>query len=420
MLERLLVFLFSIMLIVDSVNGLTMRAADISISAPYKFILLILVVLYLKRWTSVLLLLITLLIFIFAHFFVLGDIVLALSSSEMFFKFFSVVIFYWFFKKLIQNGNHHSIFIIAAISGVVITVNLMLGLAGFGYAQYVATDQVAIGSRGFFYSGNELSVTYVLVVSMVLIKSVVEARYFIYVLVGLISVILSVLLATKVTILSVLLLFIVFPFLTVIDVRLMSLYLSKRKFVFATVISVLFPIVVFSSIYVLLYEIRLIDRLEYFYSSADFIDVAMSGRNLLAVEAWGIFSGEYSVTAILFGSGQYWHGSPEVSKLVEIDPLDFLMTYGLIGLLVVYGFFVAVISKIVMNVHNNLYAKYVSFTAILLMGISFTAGHVVYSGTGGYLIAGLLALGTFNSRSPIKSPISGFEYFGESSMTQSK
>jgi hypothetical protein len=349
MLERLLVFLFSIMLIVDSVNGLTMRAADFSVSAPFKGLLLVLVVLYLKRWVSVSLVLLVLLLFVFVHFFVLGDVVPAVSSSEMLFKCFSIVIFYWFFRRLLQDRDHHT-------------------------------------------------VIYVLVVSIILMKLIVEARYFWYIAVGLISTMLSVLLATKVTILSVLLLFISFPFLSVVDRRLLNFRLSRKKFKFAALISVLFPAVVFSSVYILLYEINLIGRLEFFYSTADFVDVAMSGRNLLAADAWSIFSRDYSTIATFFGRGEYWDGSLDSSKLVEIDPVDILMTYGLIGLCLVYGFFTAIMVQVAGNVQHNPFGKYVLFTTVLLMGISFTAGHVVYSGTGGYLLAALLALGTLNSR----------------------
>jgi hypothetical protein len=398
MLERLLVFLFSIMLIVDSVNGLTMRAADFSVSAPFKGLLLVLVVLYLKRWVSVSLVLLVLLLFVFVHFFVLGDVEPAVSSSEMLFKCFSIVIFYWFFRRLLQDRDHHTVVVIAAIAGMVIVANLMVGVSGFGYAQYVSADQTTIGSRGFFYSGNELSVIYVLVVSIILMKLIVEARYFWYIAVGLISTMLSVLLATKVTILSVLLLFISFPFLSVVDRRLLNFRLSRKKFKFAALISVLFPAVVFSSVYILLYEINLIGRLEFFYSTADFVDVAMSGRNLLAADAWSIFSRDYSTIATFFGRGEYWDGSLDSSKLVEIDPVDILMTYGLIGLCLVYGFFTAIMVQVAGNVQHNPFGKYVLFTTVLLMGISFTAGHVVYSGTGGYLLAALLALGTLNSR----------------------
>ena len=398
MLERLLVFLFSIMLIVDSVNGLTMRAADFSVSAPFKGLLLVLVVLYLQRWVSVSLVLLVLLLFIFVHFFVLGDVVSALSSSEILFKCFSIVIFYWFFRRLLQNRDHHTVVVIAAVAGIVIVANLMVGLAGFGYAQYVSADETTIGSRGFFYSGNELSVIYVLVVSIILMKLIVEARFFWYIAVGLIATMLSVLLATKVTILSVLLLFISFPFLSVMDRRLLNFRLSRKKLRFAALISVLFPAVVFSSVYILLYEINLIGRLEYFYSTADFVDEAMSGRTLLAADAWSIFSRDYSTIATLFGRGEYCDGSLDASQLVEIDPVDILMAYGLIGLCLVYGFFTAIMVQVAMNVQHSPFGKYVLFTTVLLMGISFTAGHVVYSGTGGYLLAALLALGTLNAR----------------------
>ena len=119
-LERLIVFLFSIMLLVDSVNGLTMRAAGFSVSAPFKGVLLILVVLYLKRWISVSLVVVTLLLFISVHFFILGDIASAITSSEILFKFFSIVIIYWFFRGLLQERDYHTVLFASYIAALAI------------------------------------------------------------------------------------------------------------------------------------------------------------------------------------------------------------------------------------------------------------------------------------------------------------
>ena len=93
--------------------------------------------------------------------------------------------------------------------------------------------------------------------------------------------------------------------------------------------------------------------------------MVLSGRNILACEAWNIFSTEYSATSMLFGSGQYWGENASLGKLVEIDPIDVVMSYGIVGIQIVYGFYLATTFKCAARSHCNPFRKYILF---LLLG----------------------------------------------------
>ena len=237
-----------------------------------------------------------------------------------------------------------------------------------------------------------------MVVSILLIKLIADKNYLGYIVVGIASAGFSAFLATKLSILSVLLVFVTFPFLSVLDNKIIQLRMSRKKVRFAALVSILFPGIVFLSIYILLYKVNLLDRFMHFYASADLVTVLLSGRNILATEAINAYIYDYSTVAMLFGSGEFWFGMESASKLVEIDPIDILMTYGLFGVLIVYGFFLVVVINCLHHMNTNPFSKFVAFTIILLIGISFTAGHVVYSGLGAYLIAALFALGSVEYR----------------------
>ena len=82
-----------------------------------------------------------------------------------------------------------------------------------------------------------------------------------------------------------------------------------------------------------------------------------------------------------------------------------LMNYGAVGL----GMFIwlagAAFLVVARFAKNNPYSKFVILTLLLLLSISLTAGHVVYSASAGYLIGGLAALGSFRHSSVGRAPI---------------
>ena len=76
--------------------------------------------------------------------------------------------------------------------------------------------------------------------------------------------------------------------------------------------------------------------------------------------------------------------------MVEIDAIDYLMTYGIVGVLIAYGFVVFVMLSSLANRNN--FSGFLIFISLLLMAISLTAGHVWNSGTAGIFIAALFAM----------------------------
>jgi uncharacterized membrane protein len=105
----------------------------------------------------------------------------------------------------------------------------------------------------------------------------------------------------------------------------------------------------------------------------------------------------YSLLSMILGEGLHWTDNMPHGGIVEIDIIDTLMTYGILGVLLVYGFLFLIIYKTYFN-KNHAGSKATVLLLLLLTGISLTAGHVIFSGVSAPLIAGALAYG-LNSKS---------------------
>jgi hypothetical protein len=115
----------------------------------------------------------------------------------------------------------------------------------------------------------------------------------------------------------------------------------------------------------------------------DLITLIFSNRNIWALEALEAFK-NYEPIELLFGTGRDWWQYISENKIVEIDPLDFLMTYGIMGFLFIFGTIFFILYKAIKNRRNNPYSIYIIFILLLLLAMSLTAGHILNSGTAGF------------------------------------
>ena len=153
---------------IDTVNGPLVTQEWFSISKPYKFSILIFMVVRLVTWNKIHLTH-TLVFFAFSSFFI-GyvasfimdkDISLFAANFIESLKYFIWPISFVYFAKLFQQNPNVSSFIfkIILISYLVLVGNIFLGILGFGYQFYPNYDT---GVKGFFYSGNEFSLLFIL------------------------------------------------------------------------------------------------------------------------------------------------------------------------------------------------------------------------------------------------------------------
>lgn len=405
----LLILGFTLFIPVDIINGIFLRNGLPSLSSPYKSMILFLVLVYLlknNKYSYVFSLIIIISTFIVIHTILLGDISLALSGLDMIVRFIAILIFFLFFSELIKKQHSDYLFTIAFISFCFLAMNVVLGALGFGYGMYGGASENAIGTKGFIFAGNELGGAVIISGAIIMIKNLEENQYLKFFILGIIMLVLSAFMGSKVSILGTIILFFIFPILKAFK-NLKNFKLPKKDFYYSNMMLLIVPFLSTIAIFYTLYETNLIMRLTYFYEKVDLVTLIFSGRNIRALEALEIFK-NYDFIGLLFGTGRDWWQYTSENKLVELDPLDFLMNYGIFGFLFVFGSIFYFLIKTIKNRKNNPYSIYILFILLLLLAMSFSSGHIFYSGTTGFLIAIVMSLVNYNQRKKINENLTNF------------
>ncbi|MBR9827612.1 MAG: hypothetical protein GYB41_03005 [Oceanospirillales bacterium] len=387
MKDKIALFLLYGYLLVDSISGITIREYGISISFIYKFLMIVYLLLALKSKKLYIFITWTILLFSIYHTSLSENFYLYLKSIEIYAQFILIFVCYLFFAKRIKYNIHIRRFFI--FSYVVLVSNILLGSIGFGYSQY-GGDISSIGTKRFIYAGNEIAGALFCVTSFFLIYLYSENKYKFYFIFGVLSIFVASLTGTKASIGSVLISFLIIPFLYRENT------FGKNKAIFKFFLILIFPIIGFLAINFLLYEVNLFQRISYFSSKHDYITVLLSGRNVWFSQAIYLFLNDYSFFDILFGRGVSWWSDILGNKSTEIDAIDVLMSFGLVGFLIIYGFFIRVFILVLST--NNERSKCVGFCVLMLLAMSLTSGHIVFSATAGPLIGALMSFAYYKKQ----------------------
>ena len=272
--DRLIWQMVSAWLIIDSVTGFFISyGTDMPLSQLFKLSILMLILVRLQH-KGIMLLLATLIYlsgYLLHIILINGEFV---KSILTFSKFLSLVYLYLYFRfsfryfpqKTIRNAQKALL-----IAWVVFACNVVLGLMGYGVSTYGGEEEIDMGVKGFFYSGNELGgimavlapfMFYWILVRLSGLKSVIA--YIVVIATG-------VLVGTKTSILVTVLSAVVVPLL----------YLSPRKRVkllwFLAVIIVLIVPYVINMIAES--SIGAIERWSYVYNKGGLTQLIYSGRD---------------------------------------------------------------------------------------------------------------------------------------------
>ena len=382
-------YLLYISLLVDSLNGFLIYSYSISISPFYKALALALCLIQLRSKIRYIGIILLVTLFVLAH----TVQTPAWDDLQKSFDWISKLLFIYLLFQFMRTttaeiGSNENIITLAKISFSVIAINIFLGNLGFGYAQYSLGDQT-YGTRGFFYAGNELSVALACSSGIVMISYFEKQEMAKYLIFSIIAIAVAALTTMKASLLSIGVLFILMPLLKNKDA---SNVILKR----ATILVFALGAIGFA-VYYALYQVDQISRLTYFYEKNGLVSLIFSLRNVWAMQALGIFN-DYSLIKILFGGGLEWTNKMPHGGIVEIDIIDTLLTYGILGVALIYGFLLLTLHKIYTNKRNP-GSKAALLLVLLITGISITAGHVIFSGVSAPLIAAALAYG-LNKKNP--------------------
>ena len=299
-----------------------------------------------------------------------------------------------FFVEFHKNANDkasHKLMQLVQFSYIILVANIYLKYIGLGYPAYEHGD---IGSKGFFFAGNELSALLIILSAIVGFRLWLHGKkknYYLFLIFNLLT---ALTISSKTAILGIILVFFAIPF------QKKSLKL-KNLFLLATSTVVLLPILLLLS-WKFIQNSNLILRIQYFYEKFDLATFILSSRNVFLKNSYETYLHEYSITEKIIGVGNTKYELLNDNKVVEMDVVDIFFTYGFIGLFIftIMIFFLLVQAKRMSKIAHRPYGGFVFLLAIVLLLISTIAGHVFGSGMSAVFIGLLFSLMYVKKRVP--------------------
>lgn len=383
--DKIIVFLLSLWLFVDTFNGFFLREGmDIPLSQIYKGVVSVLVFIRCRSYATMtnfasgIFCYVTLyIISLLANGTEVGKSLVLLS------KLITSCIFYIYFLFLIKKYGITSYTFFNTIlwrSYIIFAINILIGLFGLGYNSYADMD--GIGHCGYFYAINELSGVVTILFPFVLYQTKVNSSTFFYYCFLALNFLLAYLLSTKSCLLVVL----------VSTIAISYFYGEKKERKIVLVLTAVGSLAVVSYIGIILRSNNLaIERFMYFADKNGWIGAITSGRFDYWQEKSRIFFHSDFFTQLVGVGG---------NLTVEMDLFDALLNIGYIGVFAYIMMFVVMIWRAFISKHKFAYTIRVSF--LLLLFISLFSGHILFSSMAGMLIAIFCAITTASNRKSSK------------------
>ncbi|MGO2357480.1 O-antigen ligase family protein [Mesonia sp.] len=392
-LDKSIIYLMLFLLPIDMVNGFLLTnniILPISISQAFKMLIVLLIFLnlakYPKQFFLSIFIILVLMVPSFFQLFKNLDFSLLMNDLIKITKYVIPIFAFLFFRNYLKKNTSRLVFKLVNFSYFILVINILLKHLGIGYPMYSFGD---IGSKGFFYAGNEISAL-LLILSSIVSFNIWNQNKYVYVLIALLNVIVALTISSKTSVFGIILLHILIPIkrptLQKINVR---LFLNA----FIIVLIALPPLVYFSWSYVKATSIY--NRLAYFYDKFDFFTFLLSNRNVFLKDSFKVYLEDYSFLEKIIGVGQSTYEQMNDFKLVEIDIADIFFTYSFIGLFLFITTLLFVLLQAYLfskNAEKYPYANLVLLMLFFLFIISTTAGHVFSSGMAGIFIGLLFSL----------------------------
>ncbi len=359
------------LLIIDTLNGIFIQYnIPFPISQIVKFFLLIIITLGLANYYRGLIL-------IFATLIWCGIIYLfhsLLGSWEIYATYYHLLKFlicamtYAYLRLDLRKDDRIIIRTerIISVNTLVILINIYISLVGLGTQSYGEAT-----SKGYFYAGNEVSALYLTLIPCYLYfiskKYSVSSPQYITAIVLIIGS--TLLLSTKTAIVGTL-------FLS-LYVTSLAIHKRKNQIKFYLIIGIILTAI---SIYgiVFLSNLDIWQRVTYIYDKGGFEYVFFSDRDKYwQEEKHDILSA--GSAAIILGLGE--------ERTVEMDFFDTFLNYGILGIAIVYGFYLYLLIKSYRYGRKCTIGKIVFMSNLTLLVSSSFAGHMVFSGMAGPFIA---------------------------------
>ncbi|WP_052952074.1 O-antigen ligase family protein [Paraclostridium benzoelyticum] len=393
--RNLFFFTLAYLAIIDSFNGFLIKNYDISISSIYRAIMLTIFFYYAnkgnKSYRNIYIYV------VFIYMLIIGlintirfDEILGIKSEIIgISKFLFIVVLIESFRNCVRNRDEGLKLIEKIINYNLILfpsfliIPMILNLGSNVYAG-------GLGSKGFFYSNNELSI----VVSILFIFAI-DKLYNNFSLKNL-----SILLLVGISLLSIgsktgmiipMIISIIYLIKSFIDKE------NRQKFRNFMIIAILGSLIILIFICPNLIS-EFINRQLYLYSidGGSILYAILSGRNeFLSIIYVYFVESNHKIMTLIFGYGEYVKNriiasglsseyNPGVLKSIEMDFFDIVFGYGIIGVILVYGYFIEAFIKNY-SLKKERFKYTIAFISIMFLG--FLSGHIFYSAMSGSMLA---------------------------------
>ncbi|MCU5095061.1 O-antigen ligase family protein [Bacillus wiedmannii] len=274
-------------------------------------------------------------------------------------------------KKIILNNLYYTPFLFL--------ISYVLGIGKTSY------ENQSLGFKGTFMSLNSINVA-LLVLFIFALDGLLRNKNKLKWLFTLICITIPmILLGTKSSLIFigfVPVLYIIINMKFKINIKLSKLVLYYWSFIFVSLALMLF-------IYMDVdtpesYVDQLLQRQQYLFENRDLMSYVLSGRNWLLETGSNIFFADSNFINVLFGVGYFnihnaiavaWQMDWNAVRPIELDFFDIFFSYGVIGILLTYGYFSFYFFKGFKNFKNKLAQPYF-VTLVTLLIFSLLGGHV--------------------------------------------
>lgn len=275
-------------------------------------------------------------------------------------------------------------------SYIILVGNILLKYVGLGYPMY---EFGSIGSKGFFFAGNEISVLLVILSSIIAFNMWNGGRKIQYFLFWAFTLFVGLTISSKTGLVGILLVFVLIP------LKKPSLKINFKNIAFFLgAVLMVIPLAIYL-VWRFIQGTALLIRLEYFSKKFDFWTFILSNRNVFFKDAYATYIEKYNFFEKLIGVGQTQYENLNNGMIVEIDLADIFFSYGFLGLI----YFIALLSFLIIQAvrfsrnKKYVYANFVLLMILFLLGISTTAGHVFSSGMAAVFIGLIFSLMYFKA-----------------------
>lgn len=395
-------FLLFGLLPIDMLNGFLLKEVEIipviSVSQLYKMILIGLLFIRISAAERLIVLSIFGLLLMPSFFQVIKSFNLKLIfvDAVKVIKYLASFVAFLYFRRVFINKGHllDMVYKWMFFSFIIIVLNIFLRLFGIGFPMYTMGD-IGIGSKGFFYAGNEISATLLIISSFLMYWFRLYNKLGLFIFIGFLAIFTGLYITSKTAILGTIFTFIYFLFL----MSRRNMLTIRTLFIYIFFFFICMPI---GGYFVVDYleSSDIMRRFSFFWDRLDIYTFILSNRNTFLFDMIEIFKEKYNILEMLIGVGQSTFESLNNDHIIELDFFDIYFAYGLIGvfLFVLYTLFILIKAKLKAFSSNMfVFSSYTIYISLLLIVLSFLSGHIFNSGMAAVFIGCVFALMYYNS-----------------------